>query len=206
MSDKPQTSELTIAFGEEACQAYLGGGFLGPEKSGAISWNWLSDRSGWCVLPGLDPTRDYHVTLDAAPLAFYSTTLWEFQLWAQGQQVARRIAPFEAAEVSIEVSMAELSRRCVRLPETLEWRLLKRDNPALRIFVNDSAAAEFEFESVPHVQTREFLLRHQLLGEKNVLRFEPNYALAQRDVDPSLPDERQLSFRMYRLRVRELEP
>jgi hypothetical protein len=196
---------IQMEFGEPEWRAYLGGGFLGPEKSGSISWNWLSDRRAWCVLPPLDSTRDYLLRLEAAPVAFYGTMLWDVQLFAEEVPLARRVLALEENEASLSLPTKSVFQKIGTMPEMLRVSLRKLGQPRLDVFLNDLPLAHLQFQIAPYVQPHEILLRHELLAERNVLAFEASYAVAPQDVDPSSSDKRQLSFRMFRLQLRTLE-
>lgn len=196
---------LEIEFGAQEWQPFLGGGFLGVEKAGPIAWNWLSDRTGWCVLPPLEMQYDYRLHLEAAPVAFHGTALWDIQLWADGRKISRRVVSVEDAKADLEIPFQELAEQVTRVPSSLKWKIRKLDRPQLRLFINDLPLAQLDFEYTPCVQTHQVLLRHELLGEKNILTFEASYAVSPHDIDPTSPDLRQLSFRLFRLRLQALE-
>ncbi len=204
MGTRISPTNIVIEFGESEWQAWLGGGFWGPERNGPISWNWLSNRPAWCVLPPLDVAHDYRLTLEAAPLAFYERTLWDFQLWAGERRLMRRVVPTEAEGTRIELVTGQIMHELGRLPERLEWRIQKLERPTIALSINDLPLATFVFACVPHVQRQECVLRHELLRERNVMHFAPNYSVAHTDVDPASSDDRQLSFRFYRLRIEQL--
>ncbi|MCX7626731.1 MAG: hypothetical protein N2Z21_11060 [Candidatus Sumerlaeaceae bacterium] len=196
---------LEIEFGAPEWQAFLGGGFLGVEQAGPIAWNWLSDRTGWCVLPPLDVACDYRLRIEAAPIAFYGAALWDIQLWADGKKISRRVVSVEDSQTDLEIPFQELLEQVSRPPTTLKWKIRKLNRPQIRMFINDLPLAQLDFEYAPYVQTHEVLLRHELLGEKNVLTFEPSYAVSPHDIDPASPDLRQFSFRVFRLHLQALE-
>ncbi|MGC8740324.1 MAG: hypothetical protein ACP5UB_02580 [Candidatus Sumerlaeaceae bacterium] len=192
-------SDIIIEFGEREWLAHVGGSFLGPERFGGISWNWLSDGLGWCILPPLDCTHDYRLRLEVAPLALYESLLWEFQLCAGDRQLSRKVIPVKAEQTTAKFSIAAALKHLGVLPQELEWKILKRDRPQLELRLNDAPLTVLGFDPVPHVQPQELMLHHELLKEKNILYFKANYAIARSDVEDSCADNRLLSFRFYRL-------
>lgn len=198
--DKPEIL-ASIEFGEPEWQSYLGGAFLGAERSGAISWNWLSDGPAWCVLPPLSLERDYLLRLEAAPFAPYDSTLWEFELRCGARVFARRVIAVEHRETTVTLPMGESSEFAAHPRACVEWRIRKLDEPALSVRLNDLPVAELAYTPRPVVQPHEFLVRHELLSDRNILEFRPSYAIAARDLDERASDQRRLSFRFFRMLV-----
>jgi hypothetical protein len=194
-----------ILFGAECWQSHLGGGFHGPEEGDTFSWNWLSDKQAWCVLPPLSLERDYRVRIEAAPVAFYEKLLWEFRVDYGDKTLSKIVFPVDSHGASLTFSLPELFRQsAARANHRFIATVRQLPPPCLTLTINGLPLEQLHYDPVPHVQPREFTLRHELLSDRNVMFFQANYALSQRDADPSSNDDRLLSFRMYRMFIEEL--
>jgi hypothetical protein len=196
--------DFAIYFGAPEWQAHLGGDFHGPEFENGISWNWAGSDRCWCVLPSLEQ-RDYQLRLEAAPHSPFQSKLYELILRSGNNQCIRRVIP--VSEPTMRGAM-QLNLEALResgavtsggiLPLQYEWRVLP--DPIVDVYCNDLPVAELAFELHSDLQLRDFVLRRQLIRERNVLYFVPNFAVSTVELG-SGQDARQLSLRFFRMLI-----
>jgi hypothetical protein len=197
------TPLVVIEFGRPEWQSHLGGAFCGPEATGDIWWNWVSEQRCWCVLPELPRGTDFAIRLEAAPFAPYTAELRELVIKEEGgHTLLHRVLPCTQGELATSLRISGLQSAIARndpaggIIASLVWRRVPA--PSMRIELNSIPLASLAYETCPDLQIREFLLRHELLEERNILYFTPGFGIARSDLGDST-DERKLSFRLFRL-------
>ncbi|RMH28774.1 MAG: hypothetical protein D6691_04185 [Candidatus Hydrogenedentota bacterium] len=200
---KPQ---WRLEFGENQWLCHLGGAFLGPEKSGSISWNWLGNSPGWCVLPKIPPECHLAVRLEVAPFVPYDSLLWKVEVYGGNVQLQEDVFPVTMidAEVSLSLPLELLNTlgrtRSPYVP--LRLRMTRVPEPRLELRLNNLPVGELAFEPKSVFQTREFLIRRELLTDQNTLFFSPNFALPEHPGgETSAERRRRLSFRFFRMEL-----
>lgn len=194
-----QSPVRVIDFGHPEWQTHLGGSFYGPEEHDGVTLNWVGEGRCWCVLTGLGHGHDLAARLEAAPLAPYGSELQEIRLVDDSnpaRTLVHRIFP----------AMADGVDQRFRLPQGLpqvEFRWRRLGAPVLTVSANNQLVSRLEFAPRPDSQSREFLLRRELLEENTILTFEPNFGIAPEALDGK-KDDRVLSFRFFRLSLFQL--
>ena len=195
----PITSPLLIEFGSPEWQARIGGDFFGPETNNDFAWNWLGGRAGWVVLPGMDPSRDYRLEVEAAPIAVHAESMWEIVASSpNGTELDRWAVPLTAHPHQFTLSPGEGGNVPIR------FDLRKLPPPELEVQAGTTSVARLIFEYAPELQTRDFILRREFITPELAITFVPNYAVAPAGTAKT-SDERRLSFRFVRLRVSAIE-
>lgn len=200
---KPQ---WRIELGENRWLCHLGGAFLGPEKSGSISWNWLGNSVGWCVLPKIPPECHLAVRLEVAPFVPYDSQLWKVEIFGGNVQLQEDVLPVTKNDAEISAFLPTELLTSLVLPPShhvpLRLRLSRVPEPRLELRLNNLAVGELAFESNSVIQTREFLIRRELLANQNTLFFRPNFALPEQPGSKTPAERgRRLSFRFFRMEL-----
>lgn len=200
---KPQ---WRLEFGEHRWLCHLGGAFLGPEKSGSISWNWLGDSVGWCVLPKISPDCHLAVRLEVAPFVPYDSQLWKVEIFGGNVQLQEDLFPVTKNDAEVSAFLpTQLLPSLARPPfdhVPLRLRLSRVPEPRLELRLNNLPVGELAFEPKSVLQTREFLIRRELLTDQNTLFFSPNFALPEHPGgETSAERGRRLSFRFFRMEL-----
>lgn len=203
-------AEATVLFGAPEWQAHLGGGFLGVENTNGLRFQWVGGGTCWCVLPSLQHSTDYAVRFEAAPFVPYKSELRELSAEMNGTPLFRMIVPVGREEQSASVKVPLDHLLCESPPTPARdaavkftWRKLPA--PRILVSVNRAPLADLCYEPEDTLQPREFLLRQEYLESEMVLYFSANFSLTRREIDGA-PDDRQLSFRFFRLLLYPLLP
>lgn len=191
--------EWVIEFGRAEWQSHLGGEFYEPECQGDIWYVWTGEGRCWCVLPPLRRGTDYALRLEAAPFIPVPGALYECMVETEGKRLARKVVPCQGeGELGRICFSPEETRRLLSRASGLELMVRKMPDPTLEIFANDMLLGRAGYEPKADMQPRDLVLRRELIAPQTVLHFVPQQASSIKDICGS-GDERQMSFRFYRL-------
>ena len=197
-SDPP--ASVVVEFGAPRWQAHLGGGFLGPEADGPLTWNWLGESPAWVVLTGLVPGAQYRATLEAAPFAPLGGDLHEVALVADGMTLLRRVFPGSASEP------IELAIPSGTIPPATDASVVCSPvgPPVLRVTLGSIPLCELDYVASSNLQMQDFPLTAPPADAPTpVLHLRPGHAISPAEANLS-PDARRLSFRLFRLTLHPL--
>ncbi|AXA35424.1 hypothetical protein BRCON_0647 [Candidatus Sumerlaea chitinivorans] len=158
------------------------------------------------MLPKIPPECHLAVRLEVAPFVPYDSLLWKVEVYGGNVQLQEDVFPVTMidAEVSLSLPLELLNTlgrtRSPYVP--LRLRMTRVPEPRLELRLNNLPVGELAFEPKSVFQTREFLIRRELLTDQNTLFFSPNFALPEHPGgETSAERRRRLSFRFFRMEL-----